>query len=175
MEKNINGINEIFDKNNLPRFSYGGFFIRFLAFIIDFFIITCIRKIADMPIEIYYKDVTIGLMASDIALVTIMDAIVYYLYFILMTKLNHGQTLGKMICNIRVVSIYGDKLTWGQVITRELFGRYIQDTIWILYIVIAFSSKRQSFVDMLCDTVVLKEDVCTYIYEEKVREVEAAY
>ncbi|MDO4594071.1 MAG: RDD family protein [Tissierellia bacterium] len=157
-----------FDKNKLPRFTFAGCWIRILAYLIDIFIISCIQKIIGAPVEIFLGDMKV----LNIEIKTIVDTTIFFLYFILLTKLNNGQTLGKVITNIRVVQIYGDRLTWGQVITRELFGRYIQNTIIIIYIVIAFSSKRQSFADMLCDTVVVKNDVCDYMFTQKIEKEE---
>ena len=80
-----------------------------------------------------------------------------------MTYFNKGQTLGKMITNIRVINLYGEKLTFSQVLSREVFGRFVQNKFMFLYIIVAFAPMHQSLMDILADTVVIKNDVKTFI------------
>lgn len=70
-----------------------------------------------------------------------------------------------MACGIRVISLEKENLGFFQVLVREVFGRYIQTKILILYVIIAFTPNKQSLVDMLCDTVVVKNDVVKYVTE----------
>ena len=74
-----------------------------------------------------------------------------------------------MITNIRVIPTRGDKLTLGQVVSRETFGRYVQNKYMILYLLIAFVPKKQSLIDLLCDTVVVKNR--EYEYYLNTREI----
>ena len=144
-------------------FYYAGFFIRLLAFAIDMIVVNAIASIIK---GIIGSDVDIF---NSITLFTIISWLITLAYFTLMTYFNKGQTLGKMITNIRVIPTRGDKLTLGQVVSRETFGRYVQNKYMILYLLIAFVPKKQSLIDLLCDTVVVKNR--EYEYYLNTREI----
>ncbi len=126
-----------------PEGIYAGFLIRVFAFIIDIIMIGALQRIT----LFYMKEGTL----RALLLLTI-----YLLYFILMTKLNDGQTIGKMIFGIQVICLNEEKLTWNTVIVREGFGRYLQKVIFILYGLTIFTPYKQHFVDMLSDTSVVR-------------------
>lgn len=133
-----------------------GFWMRFFAFIIDQGIVSAIIGIVVYPI---FKVFNWSL--SDVryfAPITIISAIFYYGYFILMTKYL-GQTLGKMIFGLKVQKVNGENLDWGTVVFRELIGRFINNTIWILYLLVIFMPKNNSLADYFADTVVIQENV----------------
>lgn len=144
----------------VPKFAYAGFWIRLVAYIVDSMVVTSVAAIIN------------GLIFSNFLIELPFGLTVYKLlfwiclvvYFSTMTYLNEGQTLGKMIMGIRVISLTSEKLSLSQVITREVCGRYIQEKIKILYIIIGFTENKQSMVDMLADTVVIKDDVVDYLF-----------
>ena len=148
---------KIITNKNLPNFAYAGFFLRLLAFVIDTIIISglvnIIKSFTGDDFEIFYS----------ISLYLLIYYLVSLGYFSLMTYFNKGQTLGKMITNIRVINLYGEKLTFSQVLTREVFGRFVQNKFMFLYIIVAFAPMHQSLMDILADTVVIKNDVKTFI------------
>lgn len=140
-----------------PKFIYAGFFTRLVAFAIDMLIISSVESIFrnimsfDMELE------------SGINGPNILHWVLILAYFTLLTYFNNGQTLGKMIMNIRVVSLDGERPSLSQIVSRETFGRYVQNKFVILYIIIGFSPMKQSLMDMLCDTAVIKNDEYEYI------------
>lgn len=73
-----------------------------------------------------------------------------------MTKF-FGQTLGKMVFGLKVIPLNDERLSWSTVIFREWIGRYISATIWILYVIAAFTPKKQALHDMFADTAVIHE------------------
>ena len=95
-----------------------------------------------------------------------VEVLVYWVitlaYFTLTTYFNKGQTLGKMITNIRVVSIDGSDLNFLQIVSRETFGRYVQNKFMFLYLIVGFAPMKQSLMDILSDTVVVRENVSSY-------------
>ena len=149
-------------KNNItyPPFAYAGFFLRLVAFTIDMVVISAVHKIL------------VSILGIDFNIINALSlhGLVYWIsllaYFTLMTYMTNGQTLGKMITNIRVVSTNGKKLELFQVVSRETFGRYVQNKFMILYIIIGFAPMKQSLMDILSDTVVVKESVSGYIESE---------
>lgn len=137
----------------IPTF-YAGFWIRFWAYLLDVLMVFSINGILIKPV---FRILDISLVNSGMfSPYNIASAIVFYAYFILMTKF-FGQTIGKMIFGLKVVSTKEEKLSWGTVIFREGIGRYIATTVKIIYVVIAFLPKKQGLHDIFADTVVLHE------------------
>jgi uncharacterized RDD family membrane protein YckC len=90
-------------------------------------------------------------MFAPIAIVT---AIIFYGYFVLMTKI-FGQTIGKMVFGLKVVTLDGKPLSWSTILFREWIGRFISVTIIIGYIIVAFLPKKQGIHDLFVDTTVI--------------------
>lgn len=143
-------------QRELPNFVYAGFWIRLLSYAIDMIAVSSVAGLVNSLVTIEYNFMGISLEG-------LIFWILCLLYFTLMTHFNNGQTLGKMVTNLRVISLDGKKLSWGQVVSRETFGRYVQSKIVILYLFIAFAPKKQSLFDMLSDTAVVKIDAYEYI------------
>lgn len=128
--------------HDYPPLIYAGFWMRFFAYCLDLIVIASLQR------------AFLFFLASG-GLKTVLSLAIYLLYFVLMTKLNHGQTLGKMAFGLRVVSFTEEHLSWATVIIRELFGRYLQKAFLIMYILIVFTPKKQHIVDLLVETSVI--------------------
>lgn len=133
---------------------YAGFWMRFWAYIVDIIIITSIHRIIIYPVFRLFDLPTEN--TGLFSMINILTAIVFYLYFVLMTK-YFKQTLGKMIFGLKVIPLKNEKLTWDTVIFREWIGRFISASIWILYAVVAFQPKKQGLHDLFADTAVVHE------------------
>jgi len=121
--------------NDFPKYFYAGFWIRFLAFIVD---LICIGSITRL---------TIGLAAM----------LIYLGYFILFTKLNHGQTIGKMIFGIRVICFNESDLSWTTVLVREGACRFILKfpLLFVGYLPTIFNQRKQHIGDYFSNTSVV--------------------
>lgn len=133
-----------------------GFWIRFWAFLLDGFIITAVIGILVNPI-FYIMDWSLS-ETVWYAPISIISAIFYYSYFVLMTKF-FGQTLGKMIFGLRVISLKHEKLTWSDVLFRDWIGRIINNIFMPLYILIVILPNNQGLHDYFADTTVVHEKV----------------
>ena len=133
-----------------------GFWIRFWAFLLDGFIITAVIGILVNPI-FYILDWSLS-ETVWYAPISIISAIFYYSYFVLMTKF-FGQTLGKMIFGLRVISLKHEKLTWSDVLFRDWIGRIINNIFMPLYILIVILPNNQGLHDYFADTTVVHEKV----------------
>ncbi len=133
--------------------AYAGFWIRFWAYTADLLIIFALGQIVIGIVEIL-----IDLPPANhiFSLENIISAVIFYLYFVLMTKF-FGQTIGKMIFGLKVIPLKEQELSWGTILFREWIGRYISATIIILYIVVAFMPKKQGIHDYFADTAVIHE------------------
>ncbi len=131
---------------------YAGFWMRFWAYLLDLIVIGSIERLLINPL---FRALDIPLWEFNLfAPISIASAIIFYLYFVLMTKF-FKQTLGKMVFGLKVVDLKGDPLTWGTILFREWVGRFISATIVVGYIVVAFLPKKQGLHDLFSDTTVV--------------------
>ncbi|GAB0169601.1 RDD family protein [Lysinibacillus sp. CTST325] len=133
-----------------------GFWIRFWAFLLDGFVIAAVGGILVNPI-FYLMDWSLS-ETVWYAPISIISAILYYSYFVLMTKF-FGQTLGKMIFGLRVISLKHEKLTWSDVLFRDWIGRIINSIFMPLYILVGILPNNQGLHDFFADTTVVHEKV----------------
>ena len=138
-----------------------GFWVRFWAFLIDSLVISAVIGICINPI-FYVMDWSLA-ESNWYAPISIISAIIYYAYFVLMTKYL-GQTLGKMAFGLRVVSVKHEQLSWSDVLFREWIGRLINNVCFmLLYVLVAILPNNQGLHDYFADTKVVHEK----IYVEK--------
>ncbi|ARI77164.1 RDD family protein [Halobacillus mangrovi] len=143
-------------KADIQKLLYAGFGSRFVAYIIDLIVIWAVNSIVTRPLLRLLNLENTKLWIDIFSAENITTSIVFFLYFILMTK-YFKATLGKMILGLNVVSLKGDSLTNGQIIFRECIGRYISMAILGLpYLVVAFTKKHQGIHDLFSDTSVIK-------------------
>ncbi len=136
------------------EYRYAGFWMRFWAYLLDLVVIASVNGILVYPI---FRALDIKISDPSIfAPVSITTAVIFYGYFVLMTKF-FGQTLGKMVFGLKVISLEAKKLSWSTIMFREWIGRFISGSILILYIVVAFLPKRQGIHDLFADTTVVHE------------------
>lgn len=142
------------------RYLYAGFWIRFWAYLLDLTIIWSLKGILVKPL---FRLLDLNISAGGIFTpVNIASAIVFYLYFVLMTKYL-GQTIGKMVFGLKVISLKEDgPLSWSTIMFREWIGRYISATVQLLYVVVAFTPKKQGLHDMFAETAVIHEKTTTH-------------
>ncbi|WP_235816593.1 RDD family protein [Bacillus massilinigeriensis] len=128
--------------------------MRFWAYLLDLIVIGSLNRLLIYPL-FRFMDIDVH-ATSMFAPVSIATAVIFYLYFVLMTKYL-GQTLGKMVFGLKVISLKGKKLSWGAIIFREWIGRFISVTLWISYVIVAFLPKKQGLHDLFADTTVIHE------------------
>lgn len=145
-----------------------GFWVRFWAYLIDLIVVASVTSIIVKPVFLLMgADTSTGSWYAPYAIVT---AVVFYSYFVLMTKF-FGQTVGKMIMGLRVISLKDDKLTWGTLLFREWVGRFISTTILPLYWIVGFTRLKQGVHDFVADTTVIHEN--SYRKEKVIQKVSA--
>ena len=127
-----------------------GFWIRTVAFLFDAAVAAAFASIFASPITAFF--LTDGSLAAKA-----ISGFFFYLYFVLSTYLTNGQTLGKMMTGIRVIHPDEPRLSLTTVVIREGFCRLIQTTFLLLYIITAFSERKQNLGDFLSDTFVVKD------------------
>lgn len=133
-----------------------GFWMRFWAFIIDTLLVSAVIGIVINPL-FYLFDWDLE-ATNWYAPIVIITGVIYYAYFILMTKF-FAQTVGKMIFGLKVRTDSGAPLDWMTVIFREGIGRFISNTFMKLpYLIVIFTPQHKAVHDFAADTFVIHEE-----------------
>jgi uncharacterized RDD family membrane protein YckC len=145
----------------------GGFWIRFIATIIDGVIITIPTSIIGAVMGMVMAAVFHGgkiptpfFLFSQLmsAAIGILISLSYYTYFYQST----GSTLGKKIFQLKVVdATTGNLLTFKQVVLREIVGKILSSITFLIgYIMAGVREDKRALHDFIADTRV--EEITTY-------------
>jgi uncharacterized RDD family membrane protein YckC len=129
--------------------AYGGFWIRFLAYLVDMVIImtACVAF-------------AIGATAlGDIAgLLTVpVFGLGPLLYIVLMQASPRQATLGKMLLGLKVTTVDGARMSVLRSLGRELAKIVSGIPMMIGFLLAAFTGRKQALHDMIASTVVVRE------------------
>ncbi|EOT29178.1 RDD family protein [Enterococcus saccharolyticus] len=141
--------------NDFPTYFYAGFWIRFWAFLIDMLCITAITKIL---LDVGFRALNLSMSPELFSVYGLLSISIYLAYFTLLTKLNRGQTIGKMIFGIRVIGLNEEELSWQTVLVREVACRFALQAnpfLYVGYLPTAFTKRKQHAGDYLTDTSVV--------------------
>lgn len=138
----------------LPAVFFAGFWVRLIAYAIDGIVLWGIKRILVNPLSALFS---FPIEKHFPSAYSVLALIVTLAYFVLMTLFCDGQTLGKMIMGVRVVSLKDEKLDWKDVLVREGAMRAVQILIWPLYLMIPFTDRHRSVADLFADTGVVRE------------------
>lgn len=144
-------------------YAYSSFGLRFLAYIIDMMVVSALFAIIKfiLPIDSEAEILGLGLMEA-------LHTLIGLIYFTILSLITRGQSLGKIITGLRVVSVGGEDLSTSQILIREIAGRYIQNKFIFLYGLALFTQKKQSFIDLFTDTAVVKEQAYRDLYAKEI-------
>src|ERR1700722_17732620 len=155
---------------------YAGFWLRFVAAIIDGLILLAVRKILFLPFGIRTgmgmgmgmggifrggrqpQDFSalmpmLGLMFR----IAIISALIQWLYFSLMESSVWQATLGKKALGLTVTDLEGRRISFGRA-TGRYFAKILSTlTIGIGYLMAGFTAKKQALHDMIAGTLVLRK------------------
>ena len=140
------------------RGQYAGFVSRMLAYGIDIVVIVVMLVAFGWLVETVTTlfppvlfDPTELLQIAIAGVVVIVTSALYYLFFWTLT----GQTPGKMLLGLRVVSLDGSSLTFWQALRR--FAGYFLSALVLYagYWWVLFDNRRQGWHDKLAGTIVV--------------------
>lgn len=139
----------------LSKNFYAGFWARFAAYLIDMIVIYAISSLLNtFSFGLLNKQLDFPILGEE----SLSYVIVMFTYFIAMTYF-FSQTLGKMIMKIKVETNKGEKLSFADVVYRELVGRLLTIfLVYLPYLAVSFTNKKKGLHDFIADTVVVKED-----------------
>ena len=131
-----------------------GFGRRFLAMMIDGFFVLSVSFILAMlvgMIDVFFGG---GVLPWNLVIVVIMLLFSVFYYTGKWVRTS-GQTLGKLLLNIKIVNADGSPLTLGKVFLRYL-GYIVSGAVASLgFIWVSFDKKRRGWHDMIAKTYVI--------------------
>ncbi len=133
------------------KLEYAGFWIRFVAYVIDIIVLTIVIGILALTFGVA------AVMAESFGLliaIYLVFFVLVYAYFSIMESSEKQATLGKMAVGIKVGDMNGNRITTMNALGRAL-GKILSGMIlYIGYIMVGFDSKKQGLHDKLANTVV---------------------
>ena len=137
---------------------YSGFWIRFLAYIIDFIIqaaVFCPLGFIVGAVGAATENENSAPMAAANMLLNVVSIVVGWLYFAFLDSSSWQGTVGKKLLAIRVTDLYGNRISFGRA-TGRYFAKILSAMICAVgFFMIAFTEKKQGLHDMLAGTLVL--------------------
>lgn len=140
--------------------SPAGFFVRFAAYLLDSLLIGMALLIITVPaglVTLFYgENVLTKPVLFQYSILAIVTYFLRALYFTLCTW-SGGQTLGKRMFCIKVVSVEGaEKLTFFNALYRETIGKFLSGvSLYIGYLMLGADREKKALHDILCDTRVI--------------------
>jgi len=158
----------------VPRVEYAGFWLRFLALLIDnvvmglgvililipLIFLTGLRAfLGEFHPSEDMNDVGVFMLIGFVFLVATASLVLTWLYHALMESSEWQATLGKKVLGLVVTDMAGRRVSFGRSTGRH-FGKMITNMIpaFIGYIMAGFTEKRQAIHDMLAGCLVLRRD-----------------
>jgi uncharacterized RDD family membrane protein YckC len=142
---------------SVTGFIYKGFWIRFVAEIIDALLLGIISQSVDLFIKFpRFETVTTPFSVFSILSLSVsikfLINITYYVFF----NGRYGATPGKMVIGAKIVNTDGSPISYTKAFARffaEMLSGFI---LGIGYIMAAFDSQKRALHDRICNTLVIK-------------------
>lgn len=151
--------------NDEKKYNYGGFWVRFVASIIDSIVIYIIHSISalvffgtmfpmpqdpeSMELEYFFSGHYMGY--------SIFSLLLDVIYYAGMQSSSKQATIGKMAFDLKVVRTDGSRITFLRAVGRY-FSKIVSAIILMIgYIMAAFDSRKQALHDKIADTMVIYE------------------
>ena len=148
------------EKINLTVESYAGFWKRVAAWLIDFIIILLGGLLIIIILGLLLIPTTgnaDNIKASWEGLGTVVGIIITWLYHAFMESSSYQGTIGKMFLGIKVTDLNGNRIGFGRATGRH-FGKFISGLIlYIGYIMVAFTKRKQGFHDLMAECLVVNK------------------
>lgn len=136
--------------------SYAGFWKRFAAAFIDLLITAVLGGIAGGISGVLYAVSTGTAVGAEFA-GQIAGTLVGWIYFSSFESSAKQATLGKMALGIKVTNIDGNRIGFGTATLRH-FGKIVSFlTLFIGYVMVAFTEKKQGLHDKMAGCLVVNK------------------
>lgn len=137
---------------NPADLEYAGFGWRFLAFVIDAIVLAVCGSILGIVIGNGLNPLFIDYRRQGL-----LGVVLQWLYFAGLESSSMRGSLGKRACGLIVVDMEGRRLTFLRA-TARYFSKILSALVlFVGYLMIAFTERRQGLHDLIASTVVLKD------------------
>lgn len=138
---------------------YAGFWIRAVAFIIDYvclyIMVTVISMVVNIFTVIIASEYPALVLISQFFMLLIIVAVVLG-YNVFFTR-KFDATPGKMLLGLKVLSVGGEKLSAGRIIGR-FFAKRVSGLVFCIgYMMAGWDDQKRGLHDMICETRVVKK------------------
>jgi uncharacterized RDD family membrane protein YckC len=158
----------------LPRVEYGGFWLRFLAYLIDGAVILigiCIVAIplvfltgfgaflSDLHPEEDWNERGPWVIFAFVFFFATVSLVVTWLYHALMECSEWQATIGKKVLGLVVTDMEGRRVSFGRATGRH-FAKIVTNMVpvFIGYIMAGFTDKKQALHDMIAGCLILRRE-----------------
>lgn len=162
MSENTDLILDDFEAPQSFRPEYAGFWIRVAAYLIDYIVIQIATSILMFifmgslflnPESMENPDQMLG-RVLPLYVILIVGS---WLYYALMESSAQQGTLGKMAVGIKVADMDGARISFGNA-TGRFFAKILSGIIlFVGYLMVAFTDKKQGLHDMMANTLVVQK------------------
>lgn len=134
----------------MSEHGYGGFWIRFLAMLVDSVIV--------MTVLVALLFAVITFLPAAMPVMTIVYFFAPFLYFVVMHASARQATYGKALLGMVVTSSDGERISLLRSLGREL-GKFLSALPLALgYVIAAFTERKQALHDFVATTTVVRHD-----------------
>ena len=155
--------------------NYAGFWLRFVAYIIDAVLIYVVQSFVFIPLfamfgfsfaaqmgnpEAMTEAEAIGMIGPLMGMMgatMILGIVISIAYWSIMEASRLQATVGKLALGLIVTDAHGNRLNVGQAIVRNLSKILSSMILCIGYIMAGFTDKKQGLHDMIANTLVVKK------------------
>ena len=155
--------------------NYAGFWLRFVAYVIDYIIIYTVQIFLVVPIlavvginfasgmsnadnmsEAEMFGMIAGMVGAMGATIVLTFALIV-LYYTIMETSKFQATVGKLAVGLKVTDSNGEKLDFTKALIRNLCKIISSMILFIGYIMAGFTEKKQGLHDIIAGTLVVKK------------------
>ncbi len=155
--------------------NYAGFWLRFVAYVIDYIIIYTVQIFLVVPIlavvginfasgmsnadnmsEAEMFGMIAGMVGAMGATIVLTFALIV-LYYTIMETSKFQATVGKLAVGLKVTDVNGEKLDFTKALVRNLCKIISSMILFIGYIMAGFTEKKQGLHDIIAGTLVVKK------------------
>lgn len=154
--------------------NYAGFWLRFVAVIIDGILLGAIQFVAIMPIlgimgigmssELQNMDSSsepsmafVSQMMAMAGVTQLVFLVIQTLYYSLMESSKYQASIGKIVLGLKVTDVNGAPVDFTKALVRNLCKIISSMILLIGYLMAAFTEKKQALHDMIASTLVVKK------------------
>ena len=129
--------------------NYGGFWIRFLAYVVDSLIV---------GIAFFLIVMLLAVMGLELFGAEFIFLLIGILYWAFMQSSARQATYGKALVGLKVIGLAGERITVGRALAREVAKIISTLTLLIGYILAAFTKRKQALHDFVASTYVVRTE-----------------